>query len=90
MCVADLEDELIRALGPDVVERVIEAQGESRRLRTFLKQPAQRDRPSDARLRRFIGTHSGAKALYGAALAAALDPACLPRPLEGLLAHLAS
>src|SRR4029453_3708633 len=27
-CVADLEDELIRALGPDAVERVIDAQGE--------------------------------------------------------------
>ena len=90
VCVADLEDEMIRALGADAVARVIAEQGESRRLRTFLKQPAQRDRPPEARLRRFIGTHSGAKLRYGAALAAALDLARLPRPLENLLAYLES
>lgn len=90
VCVADLEDEMIRALGTDVAERVIEAEGEAHRLRTFLKQPAQRGRPRDALLRRFIGTHSGAKARYGAALAGALDLARLPPPLEGLLADCVS
>lgn len=90
VCVADLEDEMIRALGTDEVERVIAAEGESRRLRTFLKQPAQRGRPRDALLRRFIGTHSGAKARYGAALAGALDLARLPPPLKGLLADCVS
>jgi hypothetical protein len=60
--------------------------------RTFLKQPAQRDRPQDARPRRFIGTRSGAKLRYGAALADALelDLGILPWPLAGLLAHLVS
>jgi len=90
VCVADLEDEMIRALGTDVVERVIAAEGEGHRFRTFLRQPAQRDRPPDARLRRFIGTHSGAKLRYGAALAGVLDLACLPPPLAGLVDYLVS
>ncbi|HEY8760419.1 MAG TPA: ATP-dependent endonuclease, partial [Candidatus Dormibacteraeota bacterium] len=44
VCVADLEDELIRALGPAAVERVLDAQGDLESLRTFQKQPAWRGR----------------------------------------------
>jgi hypothetical protein len=86
VCVADLEDELIRALGMAQVAEVIEAQGESRRLRTFRKQPAQQDRTSVAQLRRFIGTRSGAKDRYAHAFAEALDLSRVPRPLDLLLA----
>ncbi|MBO0803064.1 MAG: ATP-dependent endonuclease [Nocardiopsaceae bacterium] len=89
VCVADLEDELIRALGVAATEDVIASQGESRRLETFRKQPAQQGRPADAQLRRFMGTRSGAKERYASALASALDPARLPPPLAGLLAGLA-
>ena len=46
VCVADLEDELIRALGVEGVERVIEAQGELPSLRRLRAQPAQRGRSS--------------------------------------------
>jgi hypothetical protein len=90
VCVADLEDELIRALGASAVERVIEAQGELRSLRTFRRQPAQRDRDQERQLRRFLGTRSGRKIEYGRLLASALDPAGAPRPLDRLLAHLSS
>ena len=85
VCVADLEDELIRALGVAGVEQVIAAEGEIRRYRTFLKQPAQQGRTSAHQLRRFIGTRSGAKERYGRALSEALDLSRVPRPLDQLL-----
>ncbi|MER6185827.1 ATP-dependent endonuclease [Streptomyces sp. NPDC001652] len=87
VCVADLEDELIRALGAEGVRQVIEAQGETRPFHTFQGQPAQRERPVEHQLRRFMGTHSGRKALYAQALVAHLDLERVPRPLDRLLAH---
>jgi hypothetical protein len=89
VCEADLEDELIRALGSEAMESVIAAAGELRRFRTFQKQPAQRQRPIEAQLRRFIGTASGRKERYAPVLVDALDLAHVPQPLSGLLDHLA-
>ncbi len=86
-CVADLEDELIRAIGPATVERVIAAQGELPALRLLQRQPAQRGRSPQQQLRRFVGTRAGRKARYARALVEALDPTRVPRPLEGVLAH---
>ena len=87
VCVTDLEDELIRALGVAATERLIGEQGELGSLRTFAKQPAQRARPRDQQLRRFLGTRSGRKIRYGQVLAGALDLTRVPRPLAGVLAH---
>ena len=87
VCVTDLEDELIRALGVAAIERLIGEQGELGSFRTFAKQPAQRDRPREQQLRRFLGTRSGRKIRYGQVLAAALDLTQVPRPLAGVLAH---
>lgn len=81
VCVADLEDELIRALGVAEVERVIAGQDELRSLRTFRNQPAQHGRPADQQLRRFLGTTSGRKIRYGRVLVEALDPTLIPEPL---------
>lgn len=88
VCVADLEDELIRALGGAAVEAVIEEQGELPSLRRFQNMPAQRGRAPDRLLRRFIGTRSGRKLRYGMALAAALDLGNVPRPVGQLIASL--
>ena len=44
VCVADLEDELIRALGVCVVREVVAGQGELGSFLIFSKQPAQRER----------------------------------------------
>ena len=44
VCVADLEDEMIRSLGAASVERLVADQGELASFRTFCRQPAQRDR----------------------------------------------
>jgi hypothetical protein len=87
VCVVDHEDELVRALGVDRVEAVVEAEGELGSFRTLQKQPAQRDRPHDAQLRRFFGSGSGRKIRYARLLVEALDLDEVPRPLDGVLAH---
>lgn len=87
VCVADLEDELIRALGVDSVARVVEAQGELDAYRTFRRQPEWRGRTDEERFRRFFGTHSGRKIRSAPALIDALDLTRVPRPLDALLEH---
>ena len=87
VCVADLEDELIRALGAASVEEVVEAQGELHSFRTFQKQPAQRGKTVEEQLRRFLGTRSGRKSHYARMLVEALDLDRMPRPLDLVLAH---
>jgi hypothetical protein len=87
-CDRDLEDELIRAVGPDDVCRVIDDENESRPWQTFQQQPAQAGRPVEARLRRFIGTKSGRKIRYGRLLVEALDLDRVPAPLALLMAAL--
>jgi hypothetical protein len=87
VCVADLEDDLIRCLGGACVEQVVEAQGELGSFRTFQQQPAWRARRSHEQLRRFIGTHSGRKIRYARLLVDALDLTSVPRPLDRVLAH---
>ena len=87
VCVADLEDELIRSLGTAAVERVIDAQGELESFRTFQKQPAWQGRTREEQLRRFFGTHSGRKIQSASLLVDALDLTRVPRPLDRVLDH---
>jgi len=88
VCVSDLEDELIRALGTATVERVVDAEGELRSFRTLQKQPDWRGRSTHDQLRRFMGSGGGRKIRYAGPLVAALEPDRVPRPLDALLAHL--
>lgn len=85
VCVADLEDELIRALGTARVEAVVQAAGDLRAWQTFVRQPAQHGRPRQQQLRRFLGTKKGRKIRYGTLLVEALAPEQVPAPLDGLL-----
>jgi len=87
-CVADLEDELIRALGADCVQQVIRDQGELASFRTFQRQPGWQERSREEQLRRFLGTRGGRKIHYAQLLVGVLDLARVPRPLDRLLAHL--
>ena len=87
VCVADLEDELIRALGTAAVERVVDAQGELGSFRTLQKQPAWQGRPHAEQLRRFMGSGGRRKIRYARLLVEALEPAQAPRPLDRVLAH---
>ncbi|MFG3345283.1 TOPRIM nucleotidyl transferase/hydrolase domain-containing protein [Streptomyces sp. NPDC048018] len=88
VCAADLEDELIRALGVTRVTELVRAEGEERPLRTFLRQPAQQGRAPHLQLRRFFGTKKGRKIRYGRVLVEALDLDRVPAPLERLFAGL--
>lgn len=84
-CSADLEDELIRALGTEAVEAVIEAAGEANSLRLLAGMPAQRGWTREAVLRRFMGVRSGRKVRYAALLVEALEPDRVPEPLAAVL-----
>ncbi|MET9687412.1 TOPRIM nucleotidyl transferase/hydrolase domain-containing protein [Streptomyces sp. NPDC006514] len=88
VCVADLEDELIRALGTATIEEILRAEGDLRPWETFVRQPAQHGRPRQQQLRRFLGTKKGRKIRYGHLLVEALAPDRAPAPLDDLLASL--
>ena len=84
-CDVDLEDELMRSLGLDGVEAVIEAAGEGRSLRLLARMPAQTGWTRQEVLRRFLGSQSGRKARYAQLLVEAMDPDRLPGPLRSVL-----
>lgn len=88
VCDADLEDELIRALGPDAVEGVLAGEGDLDAFRTFQRQPAWRGRRVDQQLHRFMGSAGRRKLRYARLLVEALDPQDVPRPLMGALDHI--
>jgi uncharacterized protein (DUF2384 family) len=87
VCVADLEDELIRALGVAAVEEVVDAQGDLGSFRTLQKQPAWQGRTNEEQLRRFMGSGGRRKIRYARLLVEALDLRQVPRPLDLVLAH---
>ncbi|HYZ20176.1 MAG TPA: TOPRIM nucleotidyl transferase/hydrolase domain-containing protein [Gaiellaceae bacterium] len=87
VCDADLEDELIRTLGASAVERIVDDQGELSSFRTLQKQPAWRGRSTEEQLHRFMGSGGRRKLRYARLLVHALEPDRIPRPLEGVLAH---
>jgi hypothetical protein len=87
VCVADLEDELIRCLGAASVEQVVDAQGDLGSFRTLQKQPAWQGRTTEEQLRRFMGSGGSRKIRYSRLLVDALDLTRVPRPLDHVLAH---
>jgi hypothetical protein len=84
VCEDDLEDELVRAAGAAAVERVIEEQGELSAFRTFRKQLAKRGLTYEQQLHGFMWNR---KVRYASLLVEALDLDRVPRPLDGVLAH---
>ena len=78
VCEADLEDELIRALGTASVERVVDAEGDLGSFRTLQKQAAWRGRPAEEQLHRFMGSGGSRKIRYARLLVDALDLARVP------------
>ena len=87
VCDADLEDELIRAVGAERLLQVVEAEGDLRAFRTLQGEPAWRGRPVEAQLHRFMGSGGSRKTRYPPLLVRVLDPSEIPRPLQRLLAH---
>lgn len=89
VCVKDLEDELLRAVGTSRVEEVLAAQGDLETFRNFQNQPYWRGRPVEAQLRRWLQASDNRGKRYPPLLVAALEPDEIPRPLAGVLAAVA-
>lgn len=86
VCVDDLEDELIRAVGSAGVETLFDSQGDLGSFRSLQSQPDWRGREPEAQMRRFLGSGSRRKLRYARLLVeVAVDRDCLPRPLDALL-----
>jgi hypothetical protein len=83
VCVRDLEDELVRAVGSEGVLRVIEERRELASFGTYRKQVAHRERPLEEQLHGFMHNR---KIEYARLLVDALDLARIPEPLAALLA----
>lgn len=90
VCVDDLEDELLRAAGPDLVDEVMIAQGDRSSFATLQTQPPWRHAPYHAQARRFIAAGARRKHRYAAAIVRALGPDRVPAPLAGVLAHVST
>ncbi|GAA2029289.1 hypothetical protein GCM10009839_30960 [Catenulispora yoronensis] len=88
VCRADLEDELIRAVGADQVLRIVAEEGEDRSFRTLQRQPAMRDKTLLHQLRRMMGGRSGGKERWARLLAETVPLDLVPRPLDLVLAQL--
>jgi hypothetical protein len=93
VCDRDLEDELIRALGPDRVQAVLDELGDLERFRAFQRQPPWRGRDVGDQLHRFAGTASGRKLLLARRLAEELTGPSpgrspVPPPLAALVADI--
>lgn len=87
VCVDDLEDELIRAVGAHGVEELFDRQGDLRSFRSFQSQPAWRGRDAHAQMYRFVRSSSRRNLRYARLLIdAAADRDALPRPLDALIA----
>lgn len=86
VCEADLEEELIRALGAEAVLEIVAANGGLGAFRTLQKQPEWRGRPVEQQLRRWFGSGGRRKIVYAQLLVEALAPERVPRPLRGVLA----
>jgi hypothetical protein len=84
VCDRDLEHELVRAVGIDAVLRIIESEDELGSFTTFQKQPAKRELGLEEQLWRFMWNR---KIRYATLLVDALDLERVPRPLNGVLAH---
>jgi hypothetical protein len=88
VCDADLEDELIRALGVPAALDVVDRAGDLDLWERLTLQPFHRDRPAEVVLRRFLGTTSGRKLRYaGLLVEAAVELDCVPPPLAALLSE---
>jgi hypothetical protein len=86
VCVRDLEDELVRALGPARVEEILATQGDLDTFRNFQNQPHWRGRPVEAQLRRWLQAADNRGKRYPPLFVDALEPDEIPSPLTGVLA----
>lgn len=84
-CTADLEDELIRACGPVLIEECLARNGDLTAFRRLQGQPQWRDEPVDAQLHRWIASGASRKLRYARILVEAAPLERMPRPLLAAL-----
>lgn len=87
VCSADLEDELIRAVGAEHVLEIVEAEGQLTSFHRLQRQPALRDRGLHHQLRRLMGGRSGGKQRYARLMAEAVALDRVPPPLAAVLEY---
>ena len=87
VCDADLEEELIRALGAPGVEELLRANDDLHRFQKLQQMPEWRGRAIEEQLRRFLGSGGRRKIRYARFLVDALDLDRVPRPLDRVLAR---
>ena len=87
VCLRDLEEELIRALGAPRVEEILRTNDDLHRFRTLQQMPAWRGRAVEDQLHRFLGSGGRRKIRYARFLVEALDLDHVPPPLDRVLAH---
>lgn len=86
VCDLDLEDELIRAVTPEGVQRLLDGHGNLGSFRTLQKQPNWRGRPVQAQLRRFLASGSTRKLRYAEELVLiAVECGRVPSPMQAVL-----
>lgn len=88
VCAPDLEGELIRALGVEAVQALVADAGGLGKFRKFQHQPAQRGRPLDAQLDRWLRSSASRYKRYLPLLVEALDLDRVPQPLAEVLRRL--
>ncbi|HVR80364.1 MAG TPA: TOPRIM nucleotidyl transferase/hydrolase domain-containing protein [Acidimicrobiia bacterium] len=86
VCVDDLEDELIRAVGAARVEMIFDSQGDLGSFRSLQNQPAWRGQKVEAQMRRFLGSGARRKLRYARLLTGSVDLDRIPHPLDAVLA----
>jgi hypothetical protein len=85
VCVEDLEDELMRAIGLGNVEALIDSQGDLGSFRNLQRQPQWRGQAHRSQLLRFLGSGARRKLRYARLLAGAVDLDRVPHPLHAML-----
>jgi hypothetical protein len=86
ICVDDLEDELIRAVGTAAVEALFDSQGDLGPFRSLQNQPAWRGRELTVQMQRFLSSGARRKLRYARLLVeTAVHRGSLAHPLDALL-----
>jgi predicted ATPase len=87
VCVRDLEEELIRAIGAGPVETLIRARGDGPAFDAFVLQPTYAGSSQEASIRAFV-QHRSRKVEYAPVLADAVNLGSLPVPIQSLLGRI--
>ena len=85
VCVKDIEDELIRAVGVPRVEELLAEKGDLATFRHFQNQPAWRGRAAAEGLQRWLESADRRRYRYLPWLVEMLEPDKIPAPLTGVL-----